>query len=138
MGGSVLAIWVLTYTPLTPTGLVISGNSAMGFSDDFSINAINTNESDYSKTEKIYFSNPNGEILYNISIEEINVDVANDSCDSFENDVTMEILYNNDIYLNHGTEFNVTFGETSLQAQINASKQSCPQSYNLSIFVEPV
>jgi len=128
--GTALSAWVLG-SNATITGNVISstGSDILQFSES-TITApdLNTTEGATSINITNTMSNGNGELLLEAGFLNSVIDVANDSCDDFENDLDFK-LYLNGEEIQNGDNVTIQSGTHNVTTEVSSVGHACPQTY---------
>lgn len=133
MMGTGVAIWSLNHNGIT--GLVITSQPQVIFSDTLATSLIDTTNSSFQKIETITLINTDGIINYEVLLNKTIVDVV-DGC-TLDQDVVFEVVYDS-ITLTDGDSINVSSGNSDITITTDAKRFSCPQNASLEVNLNPI
>jgi len=121
--GTTTAIWVIGFTPSSPTGMVISSEAVIDFTSDFSVTGVVTNNESQEVVEYIWFDNLDGERLLNVELDTI-IEDDDDTCDG-SGDLSVYAEYLGEEVTDEGN-ITVVSGLSNLSVTTTAKDLSCP------------
>ena len=130
--GLASAVWILYYAP-DSTGMIITSEGALQFSDDFGLSECSTTSGLCQAIDTITITNLDGERNLNVSFETIITDVE-DNCDAVgDHEVTLHYegypVYNGEI-------ISITSGEHYLIVNTTSKDLACPGTISTNVILD--
>ena len=127
------AIWLMDFT--ATTGYVITSESQITFTDDFSIGAVDVTNNSVSKIETIDILNMDGAFNMTVGIDTTTDDVS-DGCDN-SGDVNISSEYDGSAIYD-GANITIDTGLSEFVVRTDVAQLSCPQNVTTEISLNPI
>ena len=121
--GFVSSAWLLMYES-SPTGLIISSEEILSYSDGFSMEFADVSNQSKTIIHSLNISNQNSDINMSLDLNTTISDVQ-DGCNN-SGDVNVSMKYDDD-FIGNGDK-TITYGNHTIEVITSAKRLSCPQN----------